>query len=84
MLNFTTGQRYTPTSAISSDPTKPVSLMFLANRAFFQDSVEDPWFNATMATTRQADLGYALVNETFYLSENPGSVLACLEQVQVW
>jgi len=84
MLNSTIGPQYVPASTISAEPTKPISLIFLANRAFYQNAVNDRWFNATVDVQRQTDLGNTIINETFYLSENPGSILACHEQVQIW
>jgi len=66
------------------DPSKPMSLIFLANRGFYEDMVNDTWFNATLPKIEIADLGTQQVQQTLYLSGNPGSVLACTEQMQIW
>jgi len=84
MLNGTNGQQFTPVEAISTNPSKPISLMFLANRAFFQNPVNDTWFSAVAPVSRTATINGAQVNETFYLNNKPGSVLGCMEQAQIW
>jgi len=61
-----------------------MSLIFLANRGFYEDMVNDTWFNATQPKIEVADLGTQQVQQTLYLSGNPGSVLACTEQMQIW
>jgi hypothetical protein len=84
MLNGTNGQQFTPAEAVSADPGRPISLVFLANRAFYQSPINDTWFNAVSPVSRTATINGAEVNETFYLNDKPGSVLGCMEQAQIW
>lgn len=81
MQHGSSGPVFTPIPDISPDPRRPMSLIFLANRAFYQDSVDDAWFNASRPLNRSANRGTL---STYYLSDYPGSVLGCIEQVQIW
>jgi hypothetical protein len=74
-------QEYVPVSEISSDITRPLSLIFLANRAFYASPVSDTWFNASDPLQRSAGGGESSL---YYLSAFPGSVLGCSEQAQIW
>jgi len=84
MMNDSNGPEFQPLPQISSNPLLPMSLVFLANRAFYDDIVLDPWFNATSALESWViGSDNSTVQETLYLSSNPGAVLACTEQLQV-
>jgi len=77
----TSGPLYQPLSSVSSNGSKPITLIFLANRAFYQDMVNDTWFNATVPihTIENGD-----TEDEFYQAGNPGSVMGCTEQLQLW
>ena len=81
MMQGASGPLFSPAPSLSSDPAKPMSLVFLANRAFYDGVVNDAWFNATspIGTTANGDVAYAL-----YQNTNPGSALGCTEQLQIW
>lgn len=84
MMNDSNGPEFQPLPQISSNPTLPISLVFLANRAFYDDIVLDPWFDATSALESWViGSDNSTIEETLYLSSNPGAVLACTEQIQV-
>jgi len=74
-------QEYVPVTEISSDIARPISLIFLANRAFYASPVNDTWFNATQPLPRSAG---GSESSLYYLSPVPGSVLGCTEQAQIW
>lgn len=85
MVNYSAGATFKPLAELSPDPTRAFTLVFLANRAFYNDAINDTWFNATSPVIELAAVnGNGTVETTFYLSGNPGSVLACTEQVQIW
>jgi len=71
---------FVPVPEISRQPTQPMSLIFLANRAFYSNPVNDTWFNATAPIQRSA----SGIGTSYYASANLGSVLGCIEQLQVW
>lgn len=75
------GPLYTPVPRISTDPTRPISLVSLANRAFYQQAVNDTWFKATSPLYIVAN---GDIENTFYQADSLGSVLGCVEQVQIW
>jgi len=81
MQHGSSGPVFTPIPVISPDPRRPMSLVFLANRAFYQDSVDDAWFNASRPLNRSANGG---TPSTYYISDYPRSVLGCIEQAQIW
>jgi len=58
-----------------------MSLVFLANREFYQEAVNDTWFKATSPLNIVAN---GNIENTFYQADDLGSVLACVEQVQIW
>ena len=72
---------FLPVEEISSDAARPISLIFLANRAFYESPVNDTWFNATQPLQRSAG---GIESSLYYLSAVPGSVLGCVEQAQIW
>lgn len=81
MMIGTSGPLYSPVSSLSSDSTRPISLVFLANRAFYDGVVDDPWFNATspIGSTANGNVSYEL-----YQNTSPGTALGCTEQLQIW
>lgn len=80
MMTGSMERLFTPVPELNPDPSQPMSLIFLANRAIYTDIVADPWFNATgrLISSQNGN------GTTYYASRLPGSVLACLEQFQIW
>lgn len=81
MLNGSSGVTYSPSARLSVNPARPISLIFLANRAFYQGMTNDSWFNATSSIGSVANGDVA---DTLYQNNNPGAVLGCTEQLQLW
>jgi len=81
MMQGANGPLFSPAPGLSTDATKPMSLVFLANRAFYDGIVNDPWFDATspIGSTANGDVAYAL-----YENNSPGAVMGCTEQLQIW
>lgn len=81
MMRGASGPLFLPVPSLSTNTTKPMSLVFLANRAFYDGIVNDPWFNATspIGSTANGDVAYAL-----YENNSPGAVMGCTEQLQIW
>jgi hypothetical protein len=77
----TSGQLYTPDPRLSSDSATPMSLVFLANRAFYQNAVNDPWFNATSPIGSVAN---GDTQTSYFQNNSPGSVMGCVEELQIW
>jgi len=80
MMVASTMMNFVPVPEISRQPTQPMSLIFLANRAFYSTPVNDTWFNATAQIQRSA----SGIGTSYYASASLGSVLGCIEQLQVW